>query len=505
MPDVEREPSRRSGVSSPTGYRCTCTRSSTGTLSITASKTPWSTRAGELSLPAAAGRVSGGPTVELATHSLHANLPVAGESRLSSTSAILPAPLKSISINKKHWSSSIFIRRSAIRQFGSRELILIHQNREHWFETRRAESGIPRRFAAVLYTVTVLHGRSSGILDTGRDPYPREMSHRGTTAILVWRLRRVTETGSESTGACGLQNVSETGSESSGACGGVAPELCMAQRLSQPRVRSGIHECTVRSHVSQSNVPIQSAAVHSTLHCARLRAAPRARAPRACVTNALEILRYVACTDGTMMRGALSLLLVCYSCCLLLVNVIGGASAQAAPGNNPQRNVNRWGTVPDQPSCGDPALECESEEGGSCQVRLPPPDQTAATYSVWWQQTKAWSDRRKADLATRPFADRSAYDQPELQWAQRNFVQPQVVRGRPGRLRRQPLPPRSVRAPTHRRDTRTLCCADGARPLPVRPYHQPVDRGPLPRRPARAIRGDRLGSSVDRLHEPWRR
>ncbi len=152
-----------------------------------------------------------------------------------------------------------------------------------------------------------------------------------------------------------------------------------------------------------------------------------------------------------MMRGALSLLLAQCCCCCLLLAIGGGVSAQATPGNNAQRNVNRWGTVPDQPSCGDPALECESEEGGSCQVRLPPPDQTAATYAVWWEQTKAWSDRRNADLATRPFADRSAYDQPELQWAQRNFVQPQVVRGCPGRLRRQPLP----RAPRARRLTAT--------------------------------------------------
>ena len=114
----------------------------------------------------------------------------------------------------------------------------------------------------------------------------------------------------------------------------------------------------------------------------------------------------------------------------VLACLAGGVSAQGAP-NNAQRNVNRWGSVPDQPSCGDPALDCESEEGGSCQVRLPPPDQSAATYAAWWDQTKAWSNRRLADLATRPFADRSAYDQPELQWAQRNFVQPQVVRGCP--------------------------------------------------------------------------
>jgi iron(II)-dependent oxidoreductase len=60
-------------------------------------------------------------------------------------------------------------------------------------------------------------------------------------------------------------------------------------------------------------------------------------------------------------------------------------------------------------------------------VRLPPPDQTAATYDVWWQQTKTWIERRDADLATRPFADRSAYEEPSLQWAQRNFVQPQVM------------------------------------------------------------------------------
>ena len=62
--------------------------------------------------------------------------------------------------------------------------------------------------------------------------------------------------------------------------------------------------------------------------------------------------------------------------------------------------------------------EAEEGEGGSCQTRLPPADQTAGTYDVWWQQTRAWVDRREADLLTRPFADRAAYDQPGLRWAQ---------------------------------------------------------------------------------------
>lgn len=87
---------------------------------------------------------------------------------------------------------------------------------------------------------------------------------------------------------------------------------------------------------------------------------------------------------------------------------------------NAQKNVNRFGVTPDQPSCGDVSLDCEAEEGegGSCQTRLPPADQTAGTYDVWWQQTRAWVDRREADLLTRPFADRAAYDQPGLRWAQ---------------------------------------------------------------------------------------
>ena len=110
--------------------------------------------------------------------------------------------------------------------------------------------------------------------------------------------------------------------------------------------------------------------------------------------------------------------------CLLL-----SAGALAQGGNEAPRrqNRNRFGVTPEQPPCGDVSMDCEAEEGGSCQVRLAPPDQTAATYDVWWRQTQAWRQRREEQLAQRPYADRAAYDHPQLKWAQTNFVQPQVM------------------------------------------------------------------------------
>ena len=109
--------------------------------------------------------------------------------------------------------------------------------------------------------------------------------------------------------------------------------------------------------------------------------------------------------------------------------IVLSAGALAQDGNEAPRrqNRNRFGVTPEQPPCGDVSMDCEAEEGGSCQVRLAPPDQTAATYDVWWRQTQAWRQRREEQLAQRPYADRAAYDHPQLKWAQTNFVQPQVM------------------------------------------------------------------------------
>ena len=70
----------------------------------------------------------------------------------------------------------------------------------------------------------------------------------------------VPQTGSESTGACG-EFVPQTGSESTGACGGQEGSSripCPSACPTRARVRSGIQTCTVRSQMSQSDVPIQN-------------------------------------------------------------------------------------------------------------------------------------------------------------------------------------------------------------------------------------------------------
>jgi len=62
------------------------------------------------------------------------------------------------------------------------------------------------------------------------------------------------------------------------------------------------------------------------------------------------------------------------------------------------------------------------------QLRLPPIAFDEESLDAWYAELQSYAERIRAALAAGvPGGDFSAYDRPDMQWAQSSFIQPQVM------------------------------------------------------------------------------
>lgn len=77
------------------------------------------------------------------------------------------------------------------------------------------------------------------------------------------------------------------------------------------------------------------------------------------------------------------------------------------------------------------AYTCEPGALGvnGCDRAVGPENQNELEYELWWNDLNAWADRRRLQLLEEQpeMGDFNAYDNPDVQWAQTAFVQPQAM------------------------------------------------------------------------------